>query len=260
MTSDLARDAAKRLWAAELAVTAIDPLSAGDPPITPGNAYDVQLAVVDLRRKAGHHVVGKKIGVTSVAMQRLSGVMQPDYGHLFDVMDVPADSTIKRDELLLPRVEPELAFVLKTRLPGPYTTPAQVLRGTEFIAASLEIVDTRIKDWKIRWADTVADNGSSARFVLSDYCVSPLGIDYASVGAVLRKNGRVESTATLAEVLGSPLRAVAWLARKLAEFDIALEAGDVILSGSPLRALDAEAGDSFEVDLGRIGRVGVAFT
>jgi 2-keto-4-pentenoate hydratase len=259
MTTDIVVAAAHDLWDAETSRRPIDPLSGRTPPITPELAYDVQLRLAETRRQLGHRVVGKKIGVTSAAMQRLAGVMEPDYGHLFDVMDVPAGMVVARSELIAPKVEPELAFVLGARLPGASTRPADVLRCTEFVTAGIEIVDTRIKDWKITWADTVADNGSSARFVLAEAAASPKGLDYETIGTVLRKNGVVMATATMAEVLGSPLRSVTWLARKLAGFGIELEAGDVILAGSPCAALDASAGDEFEVILGGIGRVGVSF-
>jgi 2-keto-4-pentenoate hydratase len=248
---------ATRLWEAEQRCTPIPPLTEAPGGFLPADAYPVQLAVTELRRNLGHRVVGKKIGLTSKAMQDMAGVPEPDYGHLFDGMWLEDGGSFRRAELVHPKVEPELAFVLSKDLRG-WVTPAHVLAATEFIAPALEVVDSRIAEWRIRWADTVADNGSSARFVLGEQVVSPLGVDLRTTGVVFSRNGEVAGSAPMSEVLGSPLRAICWLARKLDEHGIGLQAGDVILAGTPCRAVDAHPGDEFLAEFTGMGRVQIA--
>ena len=148
-------------------------------------------------------IVGKKIGLTSVAMQKLLGVNEPDYGHLSDHMLVMEGVAISRSELLLPKVEGEVAFVLKRALKGPGITIADVLRATDGVMASIEIVDSRIRDWKIKLPDTIADNASSARFVLGSRLVSVENLDLRLIGMVFEKNGEIISTGRGSCRLGS---------------------------------------------------------
>ncbi len=258
VTSHIER-CANELWVAECDRVPVDPLTARDVPLTPHDAYRVQLAVVKIRTKLGHRVLGKKVGLVSKAMQEMAGFAEPDYGHLFEEMQVENRAEIKLETLIQPRVEPEVAFVLDKPLRGPKVTVQDVLRATAYVTPSLEIVDSRIKDWKIRWVDTVADNGSSSRFVLGDSAVSPLDIDFRTMGMVLENNHELVATSAMAEVLGSPLRSVCWLANKLAEWDIGLDAGDVILPGSPCRAIAVIKGDYVEAHMTGIGSVSVAF-
>jgi 2-keto-4-pentenoate hydratase len=248
---------AARLWDAEVRCAPIEQLTAAPEGFHPADAYRVQLAVADIRRGLGHRVVGKKIGLTSKAMQQMAGVDEPDYGHLFDGMWIDDGGSFRRADLVHPKVEPELAFVLAKDLRG-WVTPAHVLAATAFVTPALEIVDSRIVDWRLTWADTVADNGSSARFVLAEQGFSPLGVDPRAIEVVLRRNGEVVGAAAMSEVLGSPLRAICWLARKLDEYGIGLRAGDVILPGSPCRAIDAQAGDEFVAEFTGMGSVSVA--
>ena len=247
---------AARLWDAEQRREPLAPLTESSVGFSTADAYPVQLAVTRLRQELGHRVIGKKIGLTSKAMQDMAGVPEPDYGHLFDGMWIDDGGSFRRADLIRPKVEPELAFVLSEDLRG-WVTPAHVLAATAFVTPALEIVDSRIAEWRIRWADTVADNGSSARFVLSERVFSPLGLDLRSASVVFSRNGAVTGTAALSEVLGSPLRSVCWLARKLDEYGIGLRAGDVILAGSPCRAVDAEPGDEFVAEISGMGRVSV---
>ena len=256
---ELIRKSAQELSEAETNLKPIPPFTGRAEELSQDDAYRVQLEVVEMRRKLGHRLVGKKVGLTSKAMQDLAGFAQPDYGHLFEQMQVENRATILMDNLIQPRIEPEVAFVLDRPLKGPGLTVNDVLRATAYVTPSLEIVDSRIRDWRIRWIDTVADNGSSARFVLGDQAILPSGIDFRTMGMVLEKNREVVVTATMAEVLGSPLRAVCWLANKLSEWNIGLEAGDVILPGSCCRAIPMEKGDFIEAHMGGIGSVGVAF-
>jgi 2-keto-4-pentenoate hydratase len=250
---------AKELWAAECNLTPVDPFTSRSDKLSRHEAYLVQLEVASIRRKLGHRVVGKKVGLVSKAMQEMAGFAEPDYGHLFDQMRIEDGATIRLDSLIQPRIEPEVAFVLNKPLRGPNVTVQDVLAATAFVAASLEIVDSRIKDWKIRWVDTVADNGSSSRFVLSEQAVSPLGLDFRTMGMVLEVNSEPVVTSVMTEVLGNPVRAVCWLANKLHEWEIGLEAGDVILPGSPCRAIAVNKGDRVTAHMAGLGSVSLAF-
>jgi 2-keto-4-pentenoate hydratase len=257
---DSTNEIAEQLYLAEKSVTPVDPLTAANPGLTVEQAYAIQLAGVGIRRERDSaKVVGKKIGLTSIAMQRLIGVDSPDYGHLFDRMLVAEGGPISCSELLLPRVEGEVAFVLDRRLQGPGVTIADVLRATAGVMASIEIVDSRVRDWKIKLPDTIADNASSARFVVGSRLICPGEVDLRLQGMVLEKNGEVVNTGAGAAVMGHPASSVAWLANKLGEFGIALEEGEIILSGAVTAAVDARAGDSFMVSFQGLGTVGVRF-
>jgi 2-keto-4-pentenoate hydratase len=250
---------ARELWQAETTRDPVPPLTGRVDEPDPGSAYRVQLAVAALRVQLGHRVVGKKVGLTSKAMQEMAGFAQPDYGHLFDVMQCEDRGSLSMDSLIHPKVEPEIAFVLDRPLRGPGVSAADVLRATAYVAPALEIVDSRIQDWKIRWIDTVADNGSSARFVLGGRAVSPRGIDFRTLGVVLERQHDVAATATMAAVMGNPVIAVAWLANKLGEWDLGLAEGDVVLPGSPCRAIDVRRGDFVEAHMSGLGSVALSF-
>ena len=253
------RRLAEELWQAELERKTVAPLTSRGIDLSRDDAYRIQLAVADIRKKLGHRVVGKKIGLVSRAMQEMAGFGEPDYGHLFDQMRLENRADLPLDSLIQLRIEPEVAFVLDKPLRGPNVSPQDVLRATAYISPSLEIVDSRIHDWKIQWIDTVADNGSSSRFVLGDKAVSPLDVDFRTMGVVLERNRKLVSTSTMAEVLGSPVHAIAWLANKLSEWNIGLDAGDIILPGSPCTAIAAARGDYVEAHMTGIGSVGLHF-
>ncbi|GAB7389166.1 fumarylacetoacetate hydrolase family protein [Bacillaceae bacterium] len=223
-------------------------------------AYRVQLINIQRKVDEGQRVVGKKIGLTSLAMQRLLGVDQPDYGHLLDGMVVENGGSIPFQRVLQPKVEAEIAFVLKRDLQGPKVTVTDVLRATDYVLPALEIVDSRIKDWKIKLEDTIADNASSGLYVLGGKPVKVEEIDLPLVGMVLYKNGVIMNTGVGAAALGHPAACVAWLANKLWEFGITLKAGEVILSGALSAAVDARPGDHFRARLAHLGEVGVGFT
>jgi 2-keto-4-pentenoate hydratase len=227
----------------------ISPLTAAHPDITPDEAYHIQLAWVRRRLARGARVVGKKIGLTSRAMQSMLGVYEPDYGHVLDTMMIPPGEPVPVGELLQPKVEGELAFILERDLPTPFTA-LDVLLATRLVVPSLEIVDSRVADWKIKLPDTVADNASSGRVVLANRGVRPQDVDLSLVGMVFERNGEILSSGAGAAVLGDPAAAVAWLANKLAQFDIRLKAGEVILSGAITAAVSVEAGDIFTARFG----------
>ena len=237
----------------------VDPLTERFPSLTVAQAYEIQLALVRRRLAGGRRVVGKKIGLTSKAMQDLLGVHEPDYGHLLDDMVVPNGEAIAVSRLLQPRCEGEIAFLLKRDLAGPGVTVADVLAATEAVMPALEIVDSRVRDWRIKIQDTVADNASSALLVLGDRLTPVQGLDLRLVGMVLEKNGQVMSTGAGAAVLGHPAAAVAWLANKLGEFGVALKAGEVVLSGALTAALPIAAGDAFRAEFDRLGSAAVRF-
>jgi 2-keto-4-pentenoate hydratase len=250
---------AEMLVAAEQTRKPIAPLTETDPRITIDEAYQIQLRVMAMKKSTGQVVVGKKIGLTSLAMQTMLGVKEPDYGHVLNGMVVMEAEKIPAAELISPRVEGELAFVLKDDLRGPGVTLTDVIRGSEGVIPSLEIIDSRIKDWKIKLADTVADNASSARIVLGGIVTPLQSLDLRTVGMVLEKNGEVAATAAGAAVLGHPAQAVAWLANKLSAYGIYLRKGEVILSGSLTSAIPVTAGDFIRADFGPLGDVKIKF-
>lgn len=252
-------DLAMELLRAERDRAPVDPLTDRFPDLTVEQAYQIQLATADKRLQEGRRVVGKKIGLTSKAMQDLLGVSEPDYGHLFNHMVVLNGQPIETDRLLRPRCEGEVAFLLGRDLVGPGVTVTEVLAATEAVMPALEIVDSRVRDWQIEIQDTIADNGSSALLVLGDKLTPVQGLDLRLIGMVLEKNGAVADTGAGAAVLGHPAAAVAWLANKLAEFDITLEAGEIVLSGSLATAPWAAAGDHFRADFDRLGSVSARF-
>lgn len=248
------------LYQALVSRQAIDPLTAAEPDITIQDAYRIQLRMIERRLQDGsEHVIGKKIGVTSRAVMDMLKVGQPDFGHLTSSMVFGDGAAIPADSLIAPKAEGEIAFVLKHDLSGPGITNADVLRATEYVLPCFEIVDSRIRDWKIRIQDTVADNASSGVFVLGDAAADPRKIDLALVGMTLEKNGDVAATGAGAAALGHPLNAVAWLANTLGELGMSLRAGEVILSGSLAAMVPVQAGDNLRVSLGGIGSVGVRF-
>lgn len=249
----------RALLDAEARCAPLDPLTSTNPDLRAEHAYQVQLAGVKTKLAAGRRVIGKKIGLTSKAMQDLLGVGEPDYGHLLDDMLIAEGQPIRRDTLLLPKVEGEIAFVMQSRLAGPGVHVADVLRATAGVMPALEIVDSRIRDWKIKLVDTVADNASSARFVLGSRMLPAEGFDLRLIGMCLEKNGQVVNSGAGVAVWGHPAAAVAWLANKLAELGSALEPGDIVLSGAVTAAVDVGPGDVVQAHFDRLGSVSAKF-
>lgn len=250
---------ARELYAAETGHAPIAALTERHPGITNDEAYQVQLAGMRLRLAEGHVIVGKKIGLTSKAMQTALGVFEPDYGYITDRMMALEGDTLSLSELIAPKVEAEVAFVLKEDLVGPGVTVAKVLQATAGIMPALEIIDTRIKDWKIKIQDTIADGASIGKVIVSGRLVPVDEFDLRFMGLVLEKNGETVATAAGAAVLGHPANAVAWLANKLAAYGITLKAGEIIMSGSLTAACPVAAGDSVRASFDRLGVVGARF-
>ena len=215
--------------------------------------------MIQRRLDAGEHVVGKKIGVTSKVVMDMLKVNQPDFGHLLSGMVFNEGEPLSMSQFIAPKAEAEVAFILSRDLEGPGVTAADVLRATDCVMPCFEIVDSRIRDWKIKIQDTVADNASCGVLTLGGVRKSPRQIDLALAGMVLEKNGEVISTSAGASVQGSPVNAVAWLANTLGRLGISLKAGDVILSGSQSPLVPVVAGDSLYCSVGGLGGTSVRF-
>ena len=230
------------------------PLVEQDPSLTIDDAYAISLDFLSRRLKDGERVVGKKIGVTSKAVQDMLGVHQPDFGFLTDWMFVEGDIDVDGKALIAPRAEAEIAFILKDSLNGPGVTAADVLAATEWIAPCFEIVDSRIRDWKISIVDTVADNASCGVYVLGAERLDPRAFDLPGLHVAVTKNGEAISEGFGHAVQGDPAQAVAWLANTLGAYGVTLDAGDVILSGSLVPLAPAAKGDVFEMILSDAGK------
>lgn len=239
--------------------TPVDQLTERFPDLTIEQAYQIQLKLIRKRLTKGRRIVGKKIGLTSRAMQELLNVDEPDYGHLLDDMILLNGQAVPTGRLIKARCEGEIAFLLKRKLTGPGVSVADVLAATEGVMPALEIVDSRIRDWQLKIQDTIADNGSSAMVILGDKLTPVHNLDLRLVGMVLTKNGQIVDTGAGAAALGHPASAVAWLANKLAEFGITLQAGEIILSGSLATAPWANSGDYFRAEFDRLGAVSAYF-
>jgi 2-keto-4-pentenoate hydratase len=237
----------------------LPPLSQEYPTLTPAQAYAIQSAWLDLKLAKGARIIGRKIGLTSRAMQELLGVDQPDYGFLLDSMEVSSDSTLSRTDFLLPRIEPEIAFWLAKDLKGPGITVDAVLAATRGVSPALELVDSRIAKWQIKLPDTIADNASSARVIVGEEIVPLDGLDLAAEAVTLTRNGVEVGSGNGSAVLGHPAEAVAWLANKLAEYDIAIVAGQLVLPGAMCAAATVTAGESYRAVFTTIGEVSVRF-
>lgn len=250
---------ARQLQEAEETLVGIDPLTSSLPKLTVDEAYYIQLENINQKVIQGEKIVGKKIGLTSLAMQQLLGVDEPDYGHLLSNMVIENGDAVPKEGILQPKVEAEIAFVLKEDLKGPNVTTLDVIQATDYILPAIEIVDSRVTNWNIKLPDTIADNASSAYYVLGGKPHKIEDVDLELIGMVLSKNGEVVNTGVGAAALGNPLQCVAWLANRLADFDIPLRAGEVILSGALSAAVNAEEGDSFIARFAHLGDVSVRF-
>jgi 2-keto-4-pentenoate hydratase len=239
--------------------TPIGIISQLDSAVTAQDAYDIQLKNVKRALEDGEIISGKKIGLTSKPMQELFGIDEPDYGHLYASTEIPNGGIVESNTLNKPKVEGEIAFVLKDDLVGPGVTVEDVYKATDYVCASIEIVDTRYSDWKIKLADTISDNGSSALYLLGDKKLKLDEISLTDIEMTLYKNGEVVNKGTGADVLGNPAVSVAWLANKLKEFGVQLNKGDVILSGAISAAPEAFSGDVFECVFSDMGSVKVEF-
>jgi 2-oxo-hept-3-ene-1,7-dioate hydratase len=264
LSPEIVEALAAELDEAERTHVQLDHFSIRFPDMDIGDGYAIQRAWMRRKIAAGRQPIGRKIGLTSRAMQRAVNITEPDYGLLLDDMLFPDGQDVPFDRFIEPRVEVELAFILKKRLEGAATV-FDVLNATDYVVPALEIIDARIRridpaTGKIRNVfDTISDNAANAGIILGGRPVKPDAIDLRWVGALMHRNGVIEETGLAAAVLNNPANGVAWLATRLAPYGEFLEAGEIVLAGSFTAPAYAQRGDSFHVDYGPLGSISVRF-
>jgi 2-oxo-hept-3-ene-1,7-dioate hydratase len=265
LSKDDIRSAAERLHQAEKKRKQIRQISLDHPGITLDDAYAIQKAWIEIKLREGRTVKGHKIGLTSKAMQSALNIDEPDSGVLLDDMFFADGGIIPPDRFIGTRIEAELAFVMKQRLAGPDCTMFDVLNATDFVVPALEILDTRIErvdpvtKSTRKIFDTIADNAANAGIVLGGRPIRPLDADLRWIGALCYRNGQLEETGLAAGVLNHPATSMAWLVNKIAPLGLALEPGQVVLSGSFIRPIEAGHGDTIQADYGPYGSVSCYF-
>jgi 2-oxo-hept-3-ene-1,7-dioate hydratase len=266
LSPDIITDTARRLHAAEQSRTRIGQISRANPGMTMADGYAIQQAWLDIKLGEGRKIIGRKIGLTSRAMQVNSQINEPDYGALLDDMAFPDGTPIPTSRFINPLIEVELAFVLSRPLKGPNVTIFDVLAATAYVAPALEIIDLRVEPVdpetkaQMKALDTISDNAACAGFIVGGRPVRPGDIDLRWVGAILSRNGVVEETGLAAGVLNHPAAGIAWLANKLGAHGTALEPDQVIMCGSFTRPIFAKAGDVFHADYGPLGSFSAVFS
>lgn len=264
MTPEETSAEAEALYQAEIDGKQINLLSVRHPSMTLDDAYAVQRALIERKMGAGRRIIGWKIGLTSRAMQDALGIETPDSGVLFDDMVFETGATVPEGRFIQPRIEAEIAFVMKAPLDG-HSTREAVLDATDYVAPSLEILDTRVlrKDPRSGKArsivDTVSDNAANAGIVLGTARHAPDAAALRWTGAIVKRNGIVEETGLGAGVLDDPVTAVQWLTERLGGYGMSIRAGDIVLSGSFIRPVEARPGDRFHADFGDFGEVTLDF-
>lgn len=251
--------AADGLIAAYSSGIPVDPLTEIHPDLTIDDAYAIQMEQVARWVRDGAVIEGHKTGLTSAAMRRMLGVNEPDYGHLTGDMFFPEFSPIPMARFIQPRIEPEIAFVLGKDLQGPGVTIAKAAHAVDFVLPALEVIDSRIRDWKIGLLDTIADNASSGGVVLGSRPALLASADLSLVGCNLVRNAQLAATGAGAAVLGNPLLALAWLTNVLGERGVGLKAGHVVLSGSCTTAIPVQACDTVSATFAGLGSVTAVF-
>src|SRR5689334_9748405 len=228
------------------------------PDITIEDSYAISTEVSNRKIKAGARLIGHQVGLTSKAMQRSSMIDEPDYGYILDDQLIADGAKVKHADYCKPRVEVELAFVMGRKLQGPGVGLTDVLRATEYVIPAIEIVDARLQDPR-KIFDTVADNGAAAGIVVGGRPVGPLEVDLRWIGGIMYRNAEIEETGVAAGVLGHPALGVAWLANKLGQHGVTLNAGHLVLAGSFTRVVFARKGDTLHADFGALGGLAVQF-
>jgi 2-oxo-hept-3-ene-1,7-dioate hydratase len=265
LSAGQARECAARIDDAERRRTQIRQLSIEFPTMTIEDAYAVQHEWVSMKLARGGRLRGHKVGLTSRAMQMSSQIDEPDFGDLLEDMFFDEGSTLPFGRFIVPRVEVELAFVLRRRLEGPRCTLDDVLAATEYVTPAVEIIDARIQQVDPatgaprRVTDTISDNAANAAVVLGRSRIAPSDADLRWIPALCYRNGVIEESGVSAAVLDHPANGVAWLANKLSTYSRALEAGQVVLAGSFIRPIPAHAGDGFRADFGALGIISLGF-
>jgi 2-oxo-hept-3-ene-1,7-dioate hydratase len=265
LTNEQVTDTAGRLLSAQAAGEQIGLLSLQYPDLDMDDAYRIQAEILAQKVASGREIFGWKIGLTSKAMQLALNIDIPDSGILFDDMYFESGDTVKKNRFIQPRIEAEIAFVMKSSLSGEGVTRDDVIAATGYVTPSIEILDTRIvrvdaATGKTRTVnDTISDNAANAGIVLGDDRHAIDAHDLRWVGAIVSANGHVEETGLGAGVLNDPVESVVWLARRMAAYGLAIEPGQVILSGSFIRPLECPSGSNIDADFGVFGRVSIKF-
>jgi 2-oxopent-4-enoate hydratase len=259
-TAELQQTLADELWEADRSAKPVTPLTERYPDLDLADAYAIQTINIDRRVAAGQRVIGRKVGLTSAPMQQMLGVDEPDFGVLTDEMFVEDGDLIALDRLVQPRVEAELAFVMETDLAGPGITTARALRAIAGALPSVEIVDSRVADWKIKLVDTVSDNASSGLLVVGGRMRKVEDLDLRLLGVAVYRHAELIDTGAGGAALGNPARCVAWLANKLGAFGAGLKAGDIVLPGAVHKMVPVMPGDVFRADFAHLGPVTVRFS
>ena len=235
----------------------VNPLRQFVEPTDADLAYKIQNANTEQWLSEGRQIAGWKIGLTAKAVQKQLGVNQPDFGVLFSDMAVPTQSIFQMNKVIQPRAEAEIALILRDDIDHPDVTPEDIKKAIEYVLPAIEIVDSRITDWRISFADTVADNGSSAFYVLGEQRMSLSDLDLYTCGMVLEVNGEIASLGAGAACLGHPLNAAAWLAQTMINRGQPLKAGQVILTGALGPMVDLQAGQQICAKIGGLGQVSI---
>jgi 2-oxo-hept-3-ene-1,7-dioate hydratase len=256
---------ARELNEAETSRTQIEQFSRRHPDMTLDDSYAIQREWIQFKRESGRRTIGRKIGLTSRAMQIASQITEPDHGVLLDDMVVQDGAEIQASRFIVPRLEVEFAFILRHALTGPSVTIFDVLRATEYVVPALELIDARIEQFDRttrqprKVVDTVADNAANAAIILGSRPVHPDSVDLRWCGALLFKNGVIEESGLGAAVLNHPANGVAWLANKIAPYKESLQPGEIVLSGSFTRPVACAAGDTFHADYSALGSISLKF-
>lgn len=260
MDPHIRAEAAQRLLEAYRTGTPLAPLSESYEGMTVEDAYSIQLLQIEALQTHGRSVRGHKVGLTNSRVQSQLGVDRPDYGHLMDDFFYLEHLPIPSARFIQPRIEPEIAFVLRAPLSGPGVTVTQALGAVKYVLPALEIVDSRIDDWRIAITDTIADNASSGAVVLGS-TPTPIGdVDLRLTGCVLYQNGQVAATGAGGAVLGSPINALVWLANTVGPLGITLEPGHVVLPGAVTPMIPIGAGDTVTAAFAGLGSVTARFS
>jgi 2-oxo-hept-3-ene-1,7-dioate hydratase len=265
LTPALCASLARELHDAERSRIQLAHFSKRYPAMTVDDSYAVQRAWIEIKREEGRTAVGRKIGLTSRAMQIAAQISEPDHGILLDDMLLRDGADVEAARYIVPRFEVEFAFILGAPLKGPGVTIFDVLKATDYVVPALELIDARIEQFDSesriprKVVDTIADNAANAAIVLGGRPVKPDSVDLRWAGALLYKNGVIEESGLGAGVLNHPANGVAWLANKIAPYGEGLKAGEIVLGGSFTRPVACAAGDTFHADYGPLGSISVRF-
>jgi 2-oxo-hept-3-ene-1,7-dioate hydratase len=265
LTEDQYKKEAQRLHNAEKDRKQVDATTITYPNMDIQDAYNIQSTWMDIKKEEGRKLVGHKIGLTSKTMQKVMSINEPDFGCLLDDMVFEEGSEIEAAQFLDPKIEVELAFILKDRLEGENVSIIDVLNATDYVMPALELIAARSyrvhpeTGYKRTVRDTISDNAANAGIILGGLPMKPDAIDLRWVAAMMYRNGVIEESGVSGAVLNHPAKGISWLTKKYATYNIALEPGQIILAGSFTRPVDVRAGDTFTVDYDVMGSISVYF-